>query len=223
MATKVRFAIIFLLIYALCALLVSTAVALGTQFPITNNHMLMPYRGCSLPCLLHITTGETRSTTARGVLSTLADFPIDQTGAIWSFQLPDDQGNLINGVIIAGQGDTVEHMRLFTRRWAGLGVTLGDLMLAGRTQPTQVYRSCSSAFPVRLLLTFEGEPQVSFAAVIDHRVTPFDPVSLIAVSTSDEYFPATLSTVFGGGCYLPFEWQGFASAWVYGRQSSLFP
>lgn len=218
MATRVRFALTLLLIDALCVLLVGAAVTLGTQLPHPNNHILMPYPDCSLPCLLHITAGETRGTTARGALAMLADFPIDQTGAIWSFQLPDDQGNPINGVLISGEDDTVEHLRLYTRRWQGLGVTLGDLMQAGRMHPTQVYRSCSGTLPVRMLLTFEGDPQVSFAAIIDQRVSPFAPVSLISVSASDDYFPQTLATVFGSGCYIPSAWRGFASVWRYGAQ-----
>lgn len=223
MATIIRFAVILLLIYALCALMVSTAVALGRGLPSDNQHVLMLPRSCALPCIFGIIPGETRRSQALGVLATLADFPIDQSGAIWSFQLPDAQGNLINGVLISGEEDVVEDMRLYTRRWAGLGVTLGDLMQEDSMYPTQVYRSCSGTFPVRLLLSFEGEPQVSFAAIISDSVTPFAPVSLIDVSTSDEYFPQTLATLFGNGCYIPSEWRGFASAWLYTTTETFIP
>jgi hypothetical protein len=223
MATKIRFEVTLLLVYALCALLVGTAIALGRGLPADNQHMLMPERFCQFPCLLNITPGETRRTTALGVLATLADFPIDQSGSIWSFQLPDDEGNLINGTVISGEDGVVQYMRLYTRRWAGLGVRLGDLMEEGRIYPTQVFRSCSGTFPVRLLLTFSGEPRISFAAIIDDSVTPFDPVSLIDVATSNVYFTQTLATIFGSGCYLPSEWRGFAPAWLYGDQPLPFP
>jgi hypothetical protein len=223
MATKRRLAVFLFLIYALCFFFISTAIAFGRGLPSDNLHVLMPERFCELPCLLNITPGETQHAAALSQLSPLSNFPIDQGGTIWSFQLPDDGGNPISGTVISNDGGVVEYIRLYTRRWAGLGVQLGDLMQDERMQPTMVYRSCSGTFPVRLLFTFAGNPRISFAAIIDDSVTPYDPVSLIDVSTNDEYFPQTLSTLFGGGCYLPFEWQGFASTWRYGEPSSLFP
>jgi hypothetical protein len=218
-----RFAVVLFLIYMLGVLLIGMAIARGRGFPPDSQHMLMSERFCEIPCLLNITPGVTQRASALPVLAALADFPIDQTGTIWSFQFPDDEGNPISGTLISGEDGIVQYMRLYTRRWAGLGVRLGDLMQEGRMHPAEVYHSCSGIFPVRLLLTFEGDPRISVAAVIDGSVTPFDPVSLIDVSTSDEYFPQTLATVFGSGCAIPSEWHGFASEWRYTTQASFSP
>jgi hypothetical protein len=218
MAMKFRLIRNLLLLYTLCALLASVAVALGRQLSPSSNYTLLAHGDCQLPCLLNVTPGETQRTTAMNALTALAEFPIDQSGAVWSFQLPDQEGNLINGTLISGEDGIIHYMRLYTRRWAGLGIRLGDLMQNERMHPSTVYRSCSDVYPVRLLLTYEGSPRISVAAVIADSVTPHSPVSMIDVSTNDEFFTQTLATVFSGGCYLPSSsaWRGFGRTWIYG-------
>jgi hypothetical protein len=217
MATKVQFVVILFLMYSLCTLMVSTAVAMGRGLLPDNQHVLTLPRSCALPCIFGITPGETRRSQAVEGIAETAEFPVDQLGGALSFQTADDQGNLISGLIISDEDSIVQYARLYTRRWAGLGVRLGDLM-RDRMPPTDVYRSCSGTFPARLLLTFEGTPRISFAAIIADGVSPFSPVSVIDVTTSDEFFVQTLATVFGNGCYIPSEWRGFGRTWLYASQ-----
>jgi hypothetical protein len=113
MATKTRFAVTLLLIYGLGAVLMGMAITLGRGFLPDNQHILQ--RFCALPCLLNITPGETERSSALPVLSALADFPVDQTGTIWSFQFPDDDGNLISGTLISGENG-------ISARWTSLTV-----------------------------------------------------------------------------------------------------
>jgi hypothetical protein len=217
MATKVRFIVFLFLVYFLCVLLAGIALALGRQLPPDNNHMLMPHRSCALPCLFGITPGETRRSEVFGGIIGMAQFPLDQLGGGLSFQLPDEQGNQISGMIISDAESIVQYARLYTRRWEGLGVRLGDL-ISDLMPPTDVYRSCSGTFPVRLLMAFDTNPQISIAAIISGDISPFSPISMIDVYTGDQYFVQTLATTFGNGCYIPSQWHGFGKTWLYDQQ-----
>jgi hypothetical protein len=221
MATQWRLLALLLLFCVFWALLIGAAAALGRRLPPSNNHILMRDPACALPCLLDIIPGETRREDAINRLVADAQFPIDQTGFAFSFQIPDDQGHLMNGMLISDDFGRVQYTHLYTRRWDGLGVRLADVMPS--QPPSDVYRSCSGTYPVRLMLTYEGDPRISITAIVRNRVSLVSPVSLIAVSADEDLFQQTLSTVFSAGCYIPSEWQGFGATWLYERPDVFFP
>lgn len=205
----------FVLLSALFALLISAAVATGRQAPPRHNSILAQHPACALPCLLGITPGQTRREDAIALISPIAEYPLDQTGLSFGFNIPDEAGRFITGLLIFDGAGVVQYIRLYTRRWSGLGLRLGDLML--EMPPSNVYRSCSDIYPVRLLLAYDGSPQVSVAAVVDRVVSPHAPVSMIAVSAQEDMFAQTLASVVSGGCHIPSEWQGFGGVWLYDR------
>lgn len=203
------------LLSALFALLIGAAVIIGKQFPPRNTAILARHPACSLPCLLGVTPGSTSRAAAISTIGVIAEFPPDQAGTSFGFSIPDDSGSFITGLFIFDDQDIVQYVRLYTRRWNGLGITLGDLM--PDVPPSGVYQSCRSVYPVRLLLAYDGSPQISLAAVVDRVVSPRSPVSMIAVSSQPDMFAQTLATVASGGCHIPSEWQGFGSLWLYNR------
>jgi hypothetical protein len=199
----------------LFALLAGAAVTVGREYPARDMSLLAQHQACALPCLLGITPGETRREVAIGLIGLIGEFPVDQTGSSFGFSIPDDQGNAITGLLLFDEAGVVQYIRLYTRRWSGLGMRLGDLM--PQTPPSNVYRSCTDAFPVRLVLTYNSSPQINFASVVDRVVSPQSPVSMIAVSAQEDMFAQTVASVVSGGCHIPSAWHGFGSIWLYDR------
>lgn len=208
-----------MLLSLLWSALVAFAILLGRQAP-PLRHFILP-ASCRLPCLLNVIPGETARQDAFALLVPYTTFPVDQTGAMFAFRLDDNEISPTNGLMISNDMGIVEYIRLYTRRWAGFGLRLGDVMPLAA--PSAVYRSCTDSYPIRILLTFEGSTRVSFAVVVHDALSPRSPVTMIEVSTNEAYFQESLASVFGTGCYLPSEWRGFAAAWQYARPRPFVP